>query len=139
MRASSPAKGTAVTSLGPRPLVLCVDDEPMLLQSLGRLLRALDVDVMTAQNGREALALLARVDRLPDLVITDLTMPELGGEALLDAVRRDPVLAAIPVVALSALPTDAPFDLALRKPFGRDEQGRAVALARPVRPLRRCG
>src|SRR5512146_1132596 len=100
-----------------RPLVLCVDDEPLLTSVLSRMLRSWGADVLTASNGREALDLLARTSARPDLVFTDLLMPVLGGEGLIRALRRDPALAAVPVVVLSASRTEERAAAFVPKPF----------------------
>jgi CheY-like chemotaxis protein len=126
-----------------RPLVLCVDDEPLLTGALSRLLRRWGADVVTAGNGREALDLLARLPARPDLIFTDLLMPELGGEALIRALRRDPALAPVPVVVVSASHTEERVAAVLPKPFTTDEV-RAVfdALCPPVQlqePRGLCG
>jgi CheY-like chemotaxis protein len=126
--------------MNPRPLVLCVDDEPLLLQALARLLPMLGADVLAASDGRDALELLAELDPVPDLIVTDLDMPVLGGEELFRAVRRHPDLAHIPVVVLSGRWTDEPFDLHIAKPFGRDELRLALRLAgNPRRRARAAG
>jgi PAS domain S-box-containing protein len=65
-----------------RPRVLVIDDEPALTKTLQRLL-AQDCDVVTTNEGREAIALL--VDSGPpafDVILCDLMMPEPGGEAV---------------------------------------------------------
>ena len=56
--------------------------------------------VEAAVNGAEALAAAQRTT--PDLILSDVMMPELDGFGLLAAVRRDPALQSIPVVLLSA-------------------------------------
>jgi CheY-like chemotaxis protein len=126
-----------------RPLVLCVDDEPLLTSALSRLLRQWGAEVLTASNGREALDLLARTAARPDLIFTDLLMPVLGGEGLLRALRADPALAAVPVVVLSASHTQERAAAFVPKPFTAAEV-RAVfdALCPPVQlqePGRLCG
>jgi CheY-like chemotaxis protein len=100
-----------------RPLVLCVDDEPLLTASLSRLLRRWGAQVLTASHGREALEVLARTAVRPDLIITDLKMPVLDGDGLIRALRLDPALAAIPVAVLSASRTEERASAYLPKPF----------------------
>lgn len=104
-----------------RPLVLCVDDEPLLASALARLLRGWGAEVLTAPNGREALELLARTAARPDLIFTDLVMPVLDGEGLLRALRADPALASIPVVVLSASRTEERAAAYVPKPFTAGE------------------
>jgi CheY-like chemotaxis protein len=80
-------------------------------------------EVLLALNGLEGLA-LARAQR-PDLILSDLQMPQMDGYALIAALKREPACAAIPTVALTALsmPGDearmlaAGFDAYLSKPF----------------------
>jgi two-component system chemotaxis response regulator CheY len=89
-----------------------------------------------AGNGREALA-LARSEKV-NLILTDLNMPEMGGEALAREILADPATAHIPVVVVSADPNPGRArDLAdlgvrgfIRKPFTpealRDTLGRLL-------------
>ena len=79
--------------------ILVVDDEPSLLDVLTSLLTDEGHTVQTAPNGRVALEKIA--DDLPDLLITDVMMPDLNGWMLLAAVReRTP---ALPVIVISAV------------------------------------
>ena len=64
-----------------RPLVLIVDDERLVLNALERALRKLPCDLVTAQGGAEALAMCERIN--PDIVLSDMRMPEMDGAALL--------------------------------------------------------
>lgn len=65
--------------------VLCVDDEPHVLSALRRALRAPGLNLLLANGGPEALALLAR--QPVDLVISDMRMPEMTGSELLGRVQ----------------------------------------------------
>jgi two-component system response regulator HydG len=81
--------------------ILLVDDEPDMLESCSRILSRQGHTCMTAANGREALAILER-DR-PDLVVTDLKMPEMDGMALLQKAHElDPTL---PIILLTGFAT----------------------------------
>lgn len=80
--------------------ILVVDDEQAICQVLQELLADEGYAVMTAGNGKEALARL--VDGLPDLVIADVMMPIMGGPDLCNALARDPLMRSIPVVLMSA-------------------------------------
>jgi len=72
---------------GPKRIVLCVDDEPAILSSLKRALRAPDIAVITAASGAQALELMAA---LPvDLVISDMRMPGMDGAQLLERICRE--------------------------------------------------
>jgi PAS domain S-box-containing protein len=65
-----------------------------------RTLLAARFDVISSSNGRTALDEVAR--RTPDLVLTDVMMPEMDGFALLRALRLNPATATIPIIMLSA-------------------------------------
>ncbi len=81
----------------PPPAILVVDDEPEMLDILRQVLAAAGYRVVTAGNGREASAELAREKF--DLVLTDLLMPERDGTEVIGELRakyRD-----TPVVAMS--------------------------------------
>ncbi|MBP5543338.1 MAG: amino acid permease [Kiritimatiellae bacterium] len=105
--------------------ILLVDDSKMNLSVLKALLkRAGEFDITTADDGRKALDLLKGPDAKPfDLVLTDMWMPNLDGEGLIKAIRADPVLAPLRVVAVTAdvtLKDNAAklgFDDALLKPI----------------------
>jgi DNA-binding response OmpR family regulator len=77
--------------------ILIVDDESGVRESLRMLLNASGYDVSTAQNGFDALLQLRRM--IPDLIISDLNMPQMSGFELLSVLRRR--FPANPVVAVS--------------------------------------
>ena len=60
-------------------------------------------EVLTAPNGREGLALAMR--ERPDVMVSDVDMPELNGIEMVRALRQDPATAHIPVMLLSAQTT----------------------------------
>ncbi len=84
--------------------ILLVDDSKMNLLVLKALLNKLgNFEVVTAQDGQEALTLLQTPGAAPvDLVLTDMWMPELDGAGLVKAIRADPVLAFLRVIAVTA-------------------------------------
>jgi len=88
--------GTGVASAG---RIVVADDNADMREYVTRVL-ADRWTVEAVGNGVEALAAIEREP--PDLVLSDVMMPNLGGFALLRALRGDPALAAIPVVLLSA-------------------------------------
>jgi DNA-binding NarL/FixJ family response regulator len=67
------------------PVVLIVDDEPNVIHALKRLLRKEPIDVLSAQNGQEALSLMA--EHTVDILLTDHRMPQMSGIELLSAVK----------------------------------------------------
>jgi signal transduction histidine kinase len=87
----------ASTVKGPR--VLVVEDNPEVREFIVHALPA-DYQVTTAADGAEGLSAAARLE--PDLVVTDVMMPGMSGDALLAAIRAEPRLDATPVLLLSA-------------------------------------
>src|SRR5262252_9088777 len=83
--------------------ILLVDDDPALLRLLSIRLTAAGYDVMTADNGAQALAQLAV--HYPHLVITDLQMDGMDGMALFDTMHRShPTLPVIILTAHGTIP-----------------------------------
>jgi len=82
--------------------VLIVDDDPRLVELLGRMLESAGPGYRPIKTfgGEDALARMRR-DR-PDLVLLDLIMPEVDGLAVLKAMRADPSLVDVPVILVSA-------------------------------------
>ncbi len=102
-----------------KPLIFIVDDNPDILYNLKLVLEVNSYDVVTANNGREALALLSTIDRVPEIIISDILMPELDGYDLFKAVSNNPILNRIPFIFLSA--RDSPHDVRLGKMLGVDD------------------
>jgi CheY-like chemotaxis protein len=100
--------------------ILVVDDEPDLRFLLRRILTRAGYQVTEAGNGAVALEEVRRFR--PDLVVTDLMMPVMGGLELIDRLRSDPGTCTIPILSVSSdwqLAVDA--DAALPKPYERTE------------------
>jgi CheY-like chemotaxis protein len=89
--------GTAAT----KHEVMIVEDDFEIREILRELLEEAGYRVMWAANGMEALARL-RIGRAPRVILLDLMMPVMDGLEFRTAQRRDPALAAIPVVVISA-------------------------------------
>ena len=107
--------------------VLLVDDEPGLREAVQAYLEDSDFSVDVASNAKDGWELLQQ--NFPDLVITDVMMPEVDGYQFLKQVREDPRFKAMPVVFLTAkgMTTDriqgyqAGCDAYLPKPFDPEE------------------
>jgi CheY-like chemotaxis protein len=82
--------------------VLVVDDNLIHAEILLNYLLAWDLDAEMAGSGRAALTTLRTATAPFDLVITDLSMPDMDGFALARALHRDPVLAELPIILLTA-------------------------------------
>ena len=105
------------------PLILVVDDEPLVLYYLVLLLEDAGYKVIEARSGAEAIDLLA--SNYPDLLITDNQMPGMSGDSLvIEAKRRIPDL---PVLRLTGGGVgEEPADSTLYKPFQPEELLTAV-------------
>lgn len=132
------AEGAAVAADVVVPLkpssarVLVVEDEPGLRRLVAEILTRRGYTVEVASDGVEALATLAAADTPPDLVLSDVVMPRLGGRALADEIARRGM--TMPVLFMSGYPAgeELPEDNAhtfIGKPFTPD------ALVRKVRFL----
>jgi DNA-binding NarL/FixJ family response regulator len=83
-----------------RKRLLLIDDDPNLILLVRDYLEFRGYEVLTADNGKEALNLLSQ--NLPDMIICDIMMPEMDGYALIENVRQDQRTSWIPVLFLSA-------------------------------------
>ncbi|HTL22718.1 MAG TPA: response regulator [Mycobacteriales bacterium] len=79
--------------------VLVVEDDPSVRGLLHTLLTAEGYDVSTASDGLAGLVKAAQT--LPDLILLDLMMPDLGGVRVLEELRDDPELDETPVVVVT--------------------------------------
>ena len=112
--------------------VLVVDDLKAQLKLISGYLKQEGFLVVTAANGNEALA--KATAQSPDLVITDLVMPEMSGLEFCRKLKKDPTTAAIPVIACTTKDRDIDKKWAkkqgvvayLVKPFTKDEMINAV-------------
>jgi CheY-like chemotaxis protein len=86
--------------------VLVVDDEEGIRDTLSEVIEMGGCSAIAAANGAEALKVIA--ERRPCLVILDLLMPIMSGLELLEAIRKQPALATLPVVISTSAPSRAP-------------------------------
>jgi len=100
MTSAPPSPGDAVPPPA-APLVLVVDDDERNRKLAHDVLRRSGLRTLEAATGRAAIA-LAR-DRLPDVVLLDLRLPDMEGTDVARALREGGRTAEIPVVALTAL------------------------------------
>lgn len=85
----------------PDVIILVVEDHDILREGLQLLLENEGYRVIPAANGCDALKQMA--DIAPDLILSDISMPEMDGYAFYDAVRSGPDWVAIPFIFLTAL------------------------------------
>ncbi len=115
--------------------ILIVDDSRTIRMMARTALEGRGYDVLEASNGVVALSVLAR--QVPDLLLTDINMPEMDGIALIREVRAQPGLARLPILVLTTEFADdikqagrnAGANGWLVKPFNPKQLGDTVALA----------
>ena len=86
--------------------ILCIEDDPDMIDYLKLILGRAGYEVLGALGGREGLEAMRREQ--PDLILLDLMMPEVSGADVLLHKKKDPTIQDIPVIALTAL--DAAID-----------------------------
>jgi PAS domain S-box-containing protein len=113
--------GRPAEAKGPRPVILVVDDDPLVLSTAVEMLNYAGYDARGAASANEALRRLETIDELV-AVVTDHAMPGMTGSELatrLATIR--PGLRVVLASGYSELPTTAPgIAVQLQKPFGRD-------------------
>ena len=81
-------------------LILVAEDDVMMQKMALKILRSRGYVCELAPNGREAVAMAGRLN--PGLILMDLSLPEMNGWEATRALKADPALAGIPVVAITA-------------------------------------
>ncbi len=116
------------------PRVLVVDDNPDFRTTVAEILGEEGFAVDAAQNGHEALELLRT--RRADVILLDVVMPEMDGHEFMAQLRRDPSLAAIPVVVSTAAVNTSIEGAAawLAKPFEVEQMLEAIRRCLPPPP-----
>ncbi len=111
---------------GPRPRILVADDNADMRGYLRRVLQV-EYEVETVADGRAALEAMG--ENPPDLILADLMMPQLDGIEMLRSIRKNPAVAPLPVILLTARADEqsmveameARADDYLTKPFSAQE------------------
>lgn len=80
--------------------ILIVDDQPDICAMLGQVLETAGYAFTSANSGKEAIASI--VADAPDLILLDVSMPDLDGYAVATMVKSDPGTASIPIIMVSA-------------------------------------
>lgn len=80
--------------------ILICDDEPHIVEGLRFLLRGPDRSIQCVRNGREALQAID--EQLPDLLITDVMMPEVSGLEVLARLQERGITKRLPIIILTA-------------------------------------
>ena len=105
-------------------MALLVDDNPQISALLADLLTFLNCDSIIAEDGEEALKLVAK--RKPDFILLDVMMPKMSGISVLSAIKRDPATKDFPVIMVSGEQKSSDLDTAFRL-------GAADYIIKPVR------
>jgi len=83
------------------PLILVVDDNQQNLELLQAYLEDIDCRTVPAQDGLEALDIVAKDP--PDLILLDIMMPKMSGFEVCRRLKTDPKTAEVPVIMITAL------------------------------------
>ena len=85
---AKPATQAATPALARKATILLVDDEEMIRDAATAALESLGLTVLTAENGLEAVAAVQQPGVTIDLILMDLTMPQMDGREAFQAIRR---------------------------------------------------
>ena len=107
--------------------ILLLEDHPLIRENLAEMLMMNSFEVIECANGNEGL--LALKEKLPDLIICDIMMPELDGYEFLIEIKKNKRTSKIPFIYLSAktekkemqIGINLGADAYLTKPFDQDE------------------
>ncbi len=94
-----------------------VDDEPDAIELIRFNLKASGYEVLTAEDGEEALAKARKFS--PDMILLDVMLPEIDGLEVCKILRRDPATASLPIIMLTAKASE--IDRVLGLEFGADD------------------
>jgi CheY-like chemotaxis protein len=117
-----------------KPIILIVDDNRDLRETLAELLEEEGYDTACCEDGAAALAYLRSAERHPALIVLDLMMPVMNGWQFREAQLADAQLCAVPVVGMTANGSTASLRdvrTMLLKPFGIGELLRVIEQYRP--------
>jgi CheY-like chemotaxis protein len=111
--------------------ILVVDDEPIIVDMMRRVLEARGYTVETANNGEEALDKMQ--ENLPDLFITDIMMPEMGGWELIHICKKDSKFCNMAIIAITVRSADKRADDMLTS-MPKSKLGVDIWLIKPLNP-----
>jgi len=112
--------------------VLVIDDDPNISESIKRCFRRYKVNVLQAFHGMQGVSLAAA--KKPDLIVTDLRMPQGGGDYVVECLKRNSHTSRIPIIVLTGMANgyskrrmcDLGADECLTKPVAFDELRKSV-------------
>jgi len=97
-------KSTGAEEESKRQSILFVEDTPFFRNLVVPVLQAMNYEIWNAADGREACDILK--DKTPDMILTDIEMPNMDGYGLADWIAGQAHLKGVPVMALTATPPD---------------------------------
>ncbi len=117
-----------------QPLVMVVDDSASIRHQTAKLVKSSGLSVITANDGTQALELLLSGASEPDLILSDVEMPQIDGWEFLKYLKADERFRHIPVVMVTSLDSDEHRQRALNlgaldyivKPFSKKEMERVL-------------
>jgi CheY-like chemotaxis protein len=107
--------------------ILVIDDEPSIRSLITMMLKGLGYDVEVAEDGEKGIQLFRKPGNF-DLVITDIRMPNIGGNEV-GAYIRNSHKSHTPLIAITGYPEEVQeniFDFSLTKPFKMKDMSRIV-------------
>ena len=102
-----------------KPIILIVEDNEDILLNIKLTLEFNEYEVLTANNGKEGLKVLKERKKLPEIIVSDIMMPEMDGYDFFQAVSNNPRWSSIPFLFLTARST--PEDIRFGKMLGVDD------------------
>ena len=102
-----------------KPKILVIEDNIYLLFNIEMILNSNNYHTLTAKNGKEALKILMSLENPPDIIISDIMMPEMDGYEFFKEITNDPRWNSIPFIFLSAKVSRE--DIRLGKLLGADD------------------
>jgi CheY-like chemotaxis protein len=113
-----------------REIVVVVDDEPGICETLAEVFQDEGYTVHCAPDGARAMALFRSLERRPCVVLLDLFMPIMDGNAVYEAMQADPALRDIAVVITTSDPSSAPAGVSIMK--------KPVSLKQLIETVHKC-
>ena len=95
-------KTAARIKIKSQPTIMIVDDSPSVRKINSNLVVKNNWKPLIAKDGLEALEILQILEKMPDVILTDVEMPRMDGYEFLATLRRQPVLQNIPVVMITS-------------------------------------
>jgi CheY-like chemotaxis protein len=122
--------------------ILVIEDDPPSLELMGYLLRAFGYTPITVETGERGLEAAQNQNAPPDLILCDIQLPGIDGHQVARRLKGDPVLAQVPLVAVTALAMvgdrdkvlASGFDGYISNPIVPESFGADGFLLRPVEP-----